>query len=424
MTHKLTMLSTAVALALAGAATHAADFGDKVSIRGFGTIGAMHSSEDNADVLGSAFMPDGAGHTRDWDMRSDSRFAVQANVAFTDKLELTVQAISQYRYDRTFTPDIEWANLKYSFTPDLSVRVGRIALPTFMVSDSRLVGYANTWVRPPEEVYQAASITNSDGMDISYSFSSGSLRNTIQAFAGRNKADVPSGKTDAKRTYGANYLAEIGDAAFRVSYIQQTLDIESDLFTPLLDAFTQLAVGLDFMGYSTQAGQARAMASKYRPYDMDLSYLSLGAQYDPGAWFAWAEFIDFGGDSFISDVRSGYVMGGVRLGQFTPYAILAKIRAFTPNEPGVDTTGLPLLIAAGAEAANDGMRQMLAGARGSQESAAIGLRWDAFSNFAVKAQYNYVDLTNGSHGMLGNRQPNFVGGGDYSLFSLTVDFIF
>ena len=160
MSHKLKMVSAAVALALGAAASNAADFDDMVSVRGFGTFGVMHSTEDQADVLGSVFQPDGAGYTRDWDMRSDTKLAGQVDVRFTEKLSFTVQALSQYQHDSTFAPQIEWANLKYAFNSDLSVRVGRIALPTFMISDSRMIGYANTFVRPPEEVYQVSSITS------------------------------------------------------------------------------------------------------------------------------------------------------------------------------------------------------------------------------------------------------------------------
>ncbi len=423
MTHKLTMLSAAVALALASAATQASDFGDKVSIRGFGTLGVMHTNLDGADVVGSVFMPDGAGHTREWDVRSDSRLAAQANVNFTDSLSLTVQAISQYRYDRTFTPNIEWANLKYQFTPNFSARVGRIALPTFLVSDSRLVGYANTWVRPPEEVYQVSSITNSDGADIAYSFTTGSVRNSVQAFYGVSEAKVASSKIEADRIFGTNYLVEKGAAAFRVGYIRMDLEMGEPQMRQLVSGFSFVGDMLNGYGFAVEAAQAHALARKYQLHDLNLSYLSVGASYDPGAWFASAEVIDFGGDGMISDTRGGYVMGGARFGNFTPYAILAKLKDDVQYEPGIDTQGLGMMAAA-VQPINDGLNMALKQVQGSQESIALGLRWDGFGNIAVKGQYNYVDLGTGSAGKLGNVQPNFEFGRSYSLFSLTVDFIF
>ena len=37
--------------------------------------------------------------------------------------------------------------------PSLSTRVGYLRAPTFMYSDSIFVGYANSWLRAPMEVY-------------------------------------------------------------------------------------------------------------------------------------------------------------------------------------------------------------------------------------------------------------------------------
>jgi hypothetical protein len=418
------LISAAVALALSASVAQARDFDDMVSLRGFGTVGVVHSTEDQADFHSTVFQPDGAGYTRDWDMRSDSRLAGQANVYFTDKLTLTVQALAQYQYDRTFTPKIEWANLKYSFTPELSVRVGRTALPTFLVSESRMVGYANTWVRPPLEVYQASSITSSDGVDVSYSFSSGRIKNTLQALHGSTEADTVEGVAEADAITGVAYLAEIGSASFRATYITMDLSLEIDSLLPLVAGIRELGGALSGFGFSTEGAQALSMAEKYRLDDMNVSFLSLGGTYDPGKWFVTAELIDVGGDGFLSDTRAGYLTAGARFGKFTPYATVAKAKADIANEPGISTTGLPGPFAAGAMALNAGVNMTLGQFQGSQESAAVGLRWDAISNVALKAQYDYVENGDNSAGKLTNPQPGFEYGSDYSLFSLTVDFIF
>jgi hypothetical protein len=423
MTHKLTMISAAVALAL-GASTAHADFDDMVSVRGFGTAGVVHSSEDRADVNGTVFQPDGAGYTRDFDMRTLSKLAGQMNVQFTDSLSMTVQAITQYQHDRTFKPQIEWLNLKYSFTPNLSARVGRIALPTFMVSDSRMVGYANTWVRPPEEIYQLASITSNDGVDVSYSFSSGSVKNSVQAFYGTSEADIPSGSAEAKAIYGLNYLAEVGDASFRVGYIRMDLDLHLPTIEPMFDGLRGLGAALSGFGFTTQGGQALALAEKYTLEDMNLSFLSFSGTYDPGKWFVMAEVLDFGGDTLLSDAFGGYVTAGARVGKLTPYVTLAKVEGDIDAEPGISTAGLPGAFAAGAAGLNAGLNTSLNQFQGSQQSANVGLRWDAFNNIAIKGQYGYVDLGANSHGKLGNVQPGFEPGGSYSVYSLTVDFIF
>ena len=76
-----------------------------------------------------------------------------------------VLLISEQRLDNTYRPRVEWANLKYQVTPELALRVGRIALPMFLTADYRKVGYAYPWVRPPVEGYGSLPISSSDGVD-------------------------------------------------------------------------------------------------------------------------------------------------------------------------------------------------------------------------------------------------------------------
>ena len=89
--------------------------------------------------------------------------------------------ISEQRRDGTYKPVIEWANIKYQVTPDLSLRFGRIALPIFLAADYRKVGYAYPWVRTPVEVYNALPLSNSDGVDATYRWNRAPLKNVTQA---------------------------------------------------------------------------------------------------------------------------------------------------------------------------------------------------------------------------------------------------
>jgi hypothetical protein len=58
----------------------------------------------------------------------------------------------------TFTTDLTWAFLKARINDEVSVRVGRVVVPTFLISDYQNVGYANTMMRPPIEMYGQAPI--------------------------------------------------------------------------------------------------------------------------------------------------------------------------------------------------------------------------------------------------------------------------
>jgi hypothetical protein len=151
MSHRRTPFRTTLLAGLAAAAlqaphAHAQAWWPQVTFSGYGTVGAVHSDNDRADYLVDAFKPNGPGHSRDvsWDV--DSRLALQATAQLTPRLTGVVQVIAQQRHDNSYTPSIEWANLKLDVTPDLSVRVGRIVLPVFDVTwDTPIPGSARRW---------------------------------------------------------------------------------------------------------------------------------------------------------------------------------------------------------------------------------------------------------------------------------------
>ena len=114
------------------------------SLGGFGTVGAVHSSEHQADFTGeNQLRPSGAGFTHAWSADIDSRLGAQATVNIMPRLSLVLQVIAEQNYDNSYLPHVEWALIKYQFTPEFSVRLGRSVLPSFLVSDARKVGYAN-----------------------------------------------------------------------------------------------------------------------------------------------------------------------------------------------------------------------------------------------------------------------------------------
>jgi len=149
----------AVAVLVHPAAAEADETGEsRFTLNGFGTLAVVHSDEDQADFVSNQLAPDGAGYTRAWSPEVDSRFGLQLTAKLTPRLTGVLQLITEQRYDESYTPSVEWANLKYDITPDLSVRVGRMVLSSFMVSEYRKVGYATPWVRPPEEVYSLGGL--------------------------------------------------------------------------------------------------------------------------------------------------------------------------------------------------------------------------------------------------------------------------
>ena len=406
------LLLAALALPGAAAALDAPTF----MFSGYGTLGVAHSDNGEADYLVDAFKPNGPGHTRDWSWDTDSRLGGQVTATFGAGFSAVVQVLVQQRYDDTYKPIVEWANLKYEITPDLSVRAGRVVLPIFMVTDSRRVGYANPWVRPPVEVYSMVPVTNNDGVDASWRLRAGDALATIQVTAGRSDSRFPSasgfeaGKAEARRLVAANATIESGPFTGRVTGGEARLTIRA--LRPFFDAFRSLG----------PAGQA--IADRYDVDDRKVTFLGLGASVDPGAWFAMAEWTLFDTRSVVGKKNAWYVSAGPRLGKVTPYATYARVVSKGPtSDPGFPLQGLPPPLQPQVAALNAALNMSL-GSAPEQSTASLGVRWDFLRNAALKAQYDHVRMDDGSRGTFGNIQPGFRPGGRARIFSLAVDFVF
>ncbi len=406
---------TAVALGLlisVGALARAEDPpGVSFSFAGYGTLGVVHSSESRADFLGGQLVESGAGHTRSWSPEVDSRVGAQVTATLGPKLSAVIQVLAEQRFDGSYTPHLEWANVKYQFTPAASVRIGRIALPVFMVSDFRKVGYANVWVRPPVEVYGLIPIFAADGFDASYRVAMGEFTSTLQANYGRNDAKLPDGSDiEGRDSWGLTVTSERDAATLRLGYQQTHLRLEG--FNPLFDAFRQFGP------------EGLSIADRYDADGSVLRFFGAGAQYDPGDWFVMAEMARTQARSAFGDQTAWYASGGYRFGKLTPYLTYAEVDTDgETSDPGLTLAAYPTELRPAAAGLNANLNQIL-GARPIQTSLSIGARWDFWNSLALKAQFDHCRLGAGSPGRLSNPQPGFTPGGSYDLISITVDFVF
>ena len=412
--HRYAAITLAAAIYACGARAEEAP--PIFSFSGFGTVGVIHSDTDKADYLVDAFHPDGAGRTRRTSADADSRVGLQLTANLSSRFTAVVQVVSEQRYDGTYRPAVEWANVKFQATPELSVRAGRVVLPIFMVTDSRKVGYANAWVRPPVEVYSLVPVTRNDGVDASYRTAVGEASNTIQATFGRSDSRFPdsaglgTGTAKARKLFALVDTFEQGFFTLRLNYGQARLTI--DEYAPLTDALRMFGP------------QGAALADKYGVQDKRVDFVGVGATYDPGSWFVTGEWADFDTRSVIGKKNAWYVSGGHRFGKATPYATYARMKADnSTTEPGLSLAGLPVQLAAVGAQLNGIINAQL-GAIPQQSTVSVGVRWDFMRNFAAKLQYDRVSLGSSSHGTFGNLRPGFQAGGRVQLFSAAVDFVF
>jgi hypothetical protein len=346
----------------------------KVTFGGFGTLGVSHSSMHDGDYTLDSTIPKGSGLSEEWSTTNDTRIAGHIAADFTPKVSGVLQVVAEYNAKNNYNPEIEWANLKYAFSPDAYVRVGRIAVPTFLESDNRDVGYTYVWIHPPIELYRQLAITHSDGIDAMYRFDIGETVNTVKAILyGENKLERSTSESESKDMWGFFDTTEYGALTTHIGYQER-------------NSSTINSLGVE------------------GPWIKNSDF-SLGVKYDPGNWFAMSEWLQ---RKTTTKISAMYVSAGYRINKFTPYATYAQ------NSPGSFLPGFPPPPPATITRTNR-----------AQSTISLGMRWDIMKNTDLKIQYDQVKLSDNSNGFLANVPAGVtLYGAKFNVISAAVDFIF
>jgi hypothetical protein len=263
MKRALSPAVAAMTLALgAPAAMAATQIGEHVSVSGFGTIGAMVTDNDGAQYRSDLRQFRGADKSPDFGV--DSRLGLQANVKFNDTFSAVGQLLTSRR--KSDRPVVEWLYGQASLPAGFSLQLGRMVLPTFMVSDSRSVGYAAHWLRAPQEVYAQYPGSSFDGGQLQYKATLGPVNLTAQLAAGKSKSD--------------NWLFRLGQTQ------APGVKISGVPLPPLDDRFTGVGVQYDNGTLLVMGEYTMRRQSDPSPFDSNSWYLSSGWRF--GAWMPYA----------------------------------------------------------------------------------------------------------------------------------------
>jgi hypothetical protein len=407
----------ALALAIAAAlpsVSSAFDF----SYSGFSTSsyaqldekGVRYKSSTNSDAI------DEAGT-----FKYDSIIGLQATARFSDEWSVTAQGLERQQSDGDIGANIDWAYLKWEPLSNLAIRAGLTRPPTFMFSDSVFLGYANTWARPPIEVYGISPVYVLQGVDMVWRQQIGAVRLTVQPYAGTSVLDQPNSTTggiyelDVKDWYGAAVTGEIGSFTARVGWGTKTYEDE-------LPSLISLKNSLRNVGYGD-------LADRIGMQDNKSPILNVGVQYDNASQFVIAEYARRGSKSItVAEVSGAYLTVGARFGGFTPYASVGRLRVDSPrsnNEIQISSSTPAALRA--TLTALDGYVDSLAALVSDQDSYSAGVRYEvpSFSilkGLVAKAQIDHFEAKDHGRGFFGAVPANF--DGDANMYTLSLDLVF
>jgi len=380
------------------------------SFSGFGTLGALRTDTDAGHFTTSVLKPPGPGTS--WDLRTDSLIAAQLDARPAKNVAASLQLVSNRTARGDFEPHVESAFVRFAAQPDLALRAGIMAVPVFMLSDSRLVGISFPWVRPPTALYSQVPITSFRGADLVYRKAIGDAAITLQPFAGKAPTDVPDGsggtmRAQLDRLLGLGASTQLGAWTLRAAWFRTDFTFSSPLRRSLV---AQLDAA------STSLPGATSLVEDLAPSAKRIAFGSVGAAYDAGHLFAQAEYGRRESKTLaLARTRAWYGTLGYRFGNVMPHVTMSRVLVDSHLEQSVvPRTGEFAGLA-------DSIDAMFGSQNVAQAATSLGVRWQFLRNADAKLQWDHVELPDGAVGNF--RGPNGFAG-RVNVYSVSVDFVF
>lgn len=361
---------------------HADDFDPQWSIKGFGSIGTTGTDTNTLGFRRDTSQTQEAG--KSWGIATDSRLGVQLDVDFNESFHITAQWIARDHAGDFIEQNLEWAFLRWSPMSDLNIRAGRLGADVYLLSDYRNVGYAYPWIRPPHEFYGGIPLYHFDGFDISKRFRINNDYLTLKFFTGYTHNQLSSNPSNEVFDFdagviGANIVYETENWRARASYAY--LHVNKEL--PDFEDTSELLKG-DALNFGLP--NVRALIPSLKLKNSSMHFASIGGSYDDGIWLAHAEGSYFDSETPLQPSQiSGYFSLGRRFSTLTLYSLFGMSHTLQ-NKIDIPE---PVIPDAQLQALHDGLDIALNKNGVDQKSVSVGLRWDFYSNVALKAQWSH-----------------------------------
>lgn len=346
---------------------------ERFRVRGFGTLAITKSGDDDLYYPYYLSKDSTFGDDTSWD---ESLLGLQLDASITESFEASVQLVFRDRFDDSLEEQIERAFVKYS-NKGLLVRVGRLGLDVYMLSEYRSVGYAYPWAHAPLEFYGAFGMESYNGAEVGYTF---------QTERGYFQASIYGGETSQT----SEFLGLVIELDYE-SLVGSTLSYSQDDWT-VRAAVTKATFASDIAQISTLRdaldsssflwADATTISDDLDIVGTSVTYSSIGALYDDGDWLVQSElsYADIETEAFPT-FYTGYLSLAHRFDSLTPFIVGGFIE---PDDRSVTSDAPSGYVLEQLQSAVSSFYDMTF----DQKSLSFGLRWDALNNMSLTAQWD------------------------------------
>jgi hypothetical protein len=422
---------------------------DKITIRGFGTIGytQLLTSEGGEEFNPVAMGYEPRNTNKYWGIRKtgtftrDTRFGLNINAPLMKgKMHLTAQFYAEGAnqtngFEKYFTQRLSLLSLRGEPLNNLHVAVGLLQAPMWLISEERYVGFTFPYIRPPSEV---VGITRSgdtiEGASFYYNWNVGSW--TIRprfAFGNyNNKGDydatsvVENEATILFNVLQFEYENILISAAYHSFHGTSNQDLYQKVNQAGMDMRFTLVNHLDYNGYNTVLGMKA-----------EFEHIFLMAEYNSNTVNSYNfEGFLYPMEDSSQTLSGGYVLLGLPMGHWMPRLTVASVRrtfdldannvekmaeTLINNNPDIPDVQKPLARQAIRAQGTDGFRKFYR-TEAQQTTINLGLNYQWSPTTVLKAEFERVKAP--ASGTIGEGLFGLKRGSTVSLANFAIDFIF
>lgn len=344
--------------------------GAGLQVNAYATLGLSRLNRDGVRVRADAAATRGTGSR--WSARDESRLGLQLSASVHRDVSLIWQPVLREQRNGQFRAHTDWAYVNWRLTPQWELKLGRYASPLYLVSDERLVGLGQPWVRPPPEVYGLlGNVEWLDGLWLRRNVALGDDTLRIDLYHARHRDERSDLAINHAPLTGLSLSLRNTQWTWHAMVAQSRSRLRLQQIEPLLAVLGDPALG----------GDPQAVAD-YDVRRLDpIRFASLGLRYEAGPWLAMAEWAR--GTSRLKGLpgsTAAYLTLGHTRGTLLLHATYGWLRG---RDPGGETrfrgpaAGVADLFLVGAREAG-------------QQRLAFGARWDLRQGWALKGQVDLI----------------------------------
>ena len=395
----------------------------------YSTSGFLSLSAVKLDEKGYSLS--GIDHTLSFD--NDTILGGQLSAEFTSSLSVTGQVVARgFALDNStnYQPTLDWLYLTYDVTPELRVRLGRLATPFYSVSEYFEIGAAYPWVRPPLDVYEPAMspIKNFNGLSVVLRTNWNDWYVLSQLFTGQEENKTAVYDINIHRVSGLNFSFSKHYFSLRIASILANVSL--DIFDTQETLTTLRGLPADFaLDEVNNAEEISAINSIIEIFESNRikhQYSSIGLEWDNETWFVYSEYNRLASEEgFTPDGEGAYITIGYRFDNFTPYFTRGDIRSLLGQElkdmavKELLTSESAILNTIGSE-----VLEVTNASRRYQRSYALGLRYDFSDAMSLKIEAQKVNSERNTMGLFSSKDEAIIQAPEINVYSIVLDMVF